>query len=150
MWVGCQFISKPMTPNPNRILYPFRRSIMNFRPDPARSHRYSTKSRADLDGSSQISARSRWIRPDFDPMINPRLTRINPKSTRPKPKNLTKSPGRFWVKFFFTHLIQVESGLDINLTWSDPWTTLVLTVTKWCRGYESVQDRYFIILKINK
>lgn len=22
----------------------------------------------------------------------------------------------------------------------------VLTVTKWCRGYESVQDRYFIIL----
>ena len=130
MWVGCQFISKPMTPNPNRILYPFRRSIMNFRPDPARSHRYSTKSRADLDGSSQISARSRWIRPDFDPMINPRLTRINPKSTRPKPKNLTKSSGRFWVKFFFTHLIQVESGLGINLTWSDPWTTLVLTVTK--------------------
>ena len=50
---------------PEPIVYPYRRSITIFRPDPARSSRYPTKSRPDLDGSGQISVRSRRIRPYF-------------------------------------------------------------------------------------
>ena len=50
---------------PEPIVYPYRRSITIFRPDPARSSRYPTKSRPDLDGSGQISVRSRRIQPDF-------------------------------------------------------------------------------------
>ena len=50
---------------PEPIVYPYRRSITIFRPDPARSSRYPMKSRPDLDGSSQISVRSRRIQPYF-------------------------------------------------------------------------------------
>ena len=52
---------------PKPIVYPYRRSITIFRPDPARSSRYPMKSRPNIDGSDQISARSHWIRPDFIP-----------------------------------------------------------------------------------
>ena len=50
---------------PKPIVYPYRRSITIFRPDPARSSRYPTKSRPDLNGSGQISVRSRQIQPYF-------------------------------------------------------------------------------------
>ena len=92
---------------PKPIVYPYQRSITIFRPDPARSSRYPTKSRPDLDRFGQISVRSRWIRPYFgqisndpvrfrpdlagsgqisSPVINPKPIRINPKPTRPEPK----------------------------------------------------------------
>ena len=44
----------PWHPNWTKPLS-YRRSIMNFRPDSARFHRYLTKSRPDLVGSSQQS-----------------------------------------------------------------------------------------------
>ena len=136
---------------PEPIVYPYRRSITIFRPDPARSSRYPTKSRPDLDGSGQISVRSRRIRPYFSqisqdpvrfrpdlaesgqvssPVINPKPTRINPKSTRPEPKNPTRSPGRFRVNFLFTRHIRVESGLGTNPTRLDLWTPLLATGTR--------------------
>ena len=51
---------------PESNVYPYRRSITIFRPDPTRSSRYPTKSRPDLDGSGQISVRSQRIQPYFD------------------------------------------------------------------------------------
>ena len=109
---------------PKPIVYPYQRSITIFRPNSTRSSRYSTKSRPDLDGSGQISARSGQI---SSPMINPKPTRINPKPMRPEPKNPTKSPGRFRVNFLFTRHIRVESGLGTNSTRLDPWTPLAET-----------------------
>ena len=70
---------------PEPIVYPYRRSITIFWPDPARSSRYPTKSRPDLNGSGQISVRSRWIRPYFGQISNdpvrfrPDLARFRPR-----------------------------------------------------------------------
>ena len=86
--------------------YPYRRSIMIFRPDPARSSRYPMKSRLDLDGSGQISIRSRRIRPDFgqiskDPVkFRPDLDgsgQISVRSQRIRPDfgQISKDPVRF-------------------------------------------------------
>ena len=90
MQVGCRFlVSKPVTPNPNRILYlsnevlrffdQIRRDLVviwrnlgQISPDPARFH-------PDLAGSGQISSRSRRIWPDFVPSDKP-----NTDSTRPE------------------------------------------------------------------
>ena len=67
------------------IVYPYRRSIMIFRPDSARSSRYPTnlgqistdlaRFLSDLDGSDHISARSRRIWSDFG-QISPNLVRF--------------------------------------------------------------------------
>ena len=126
---------------PEPIVYPYRQSITIFRPDPARSNHYPTKSRPDINASGQISVRSRRIRPDFgqistdpirfllvlagsgqilSPVINPKPTQINPKPTRPEPKNPTRSPGQFRVNFLFTRPIRVESGLGTNPTRGHP------------------------------
>ena len=82
-------------PEPNPLS--FWQSITIFRPDPARSRRYLTKSRPGLNGSNQILARSRQIRPDFG-QISPGLGRFRPDldgfgyiSTRSR---------RIWPDFF--------------------------------------------------
>ena len=91
------------------------------------------RSRLDLDGSGQISARPRQIRPDFSPNDKTRHpTWVNPKSTRPKPKNRTRCPGRFRVKFLSTRLIRVESGLGTNPTRPDLWIALATVANPHC------------------
>ena len=136
---------------PEPIVYPYRRSITIFRPNPARSSCYPTKYRPDLDRFGQISVRSRQIRPYFDqilkdpvrfrpdlvgsgqisfPVINPKPTWINRKPMRPEPKNPTRSSGRFRVNFLFTRPIRVESGLGTNPTRPDLWTPLLATGTR--------------------
>ena len=50
---------------PEPIVYPYRRSITIFQPDPVRSSCYPMKYRPDLDRFGQISVRSRQIRPYF-------------------------------------------------------------------------------------
>ena len=107
------FRSKPVTPNPNRIIYPFRRSITNFQPNPTRFGQISTdpvRFQIDLAGSNQISTS----------VINPRPTQINPKPTRLEPKNPTKSLGQFRAKFLSTCLIKVKSEFGTNPTCGQP------------------------------
>ena len=143
------FQTRDTRPEPNPLS--FRRSITIFRPDPARSHRYLTKSRRDLDRSDQISARSLQVWADFvrismDSAIfrpdlvgsgqisslvrNPKLTRRDSKLTRFEPKNPTTSPGQFRVTFSSTQIIRVGSRLGTNPTRPDPWTPLTLIVPK--------------------
>ena len=65
---------------PEPIVYPYRRSITIFRPDPARSRYYPTKSKPDLDRSGQISPNLARFRPDLDKssQILARSHRIRP------------------------------------------------------------------------
>ena len=142
------FQTRDTRPEPNP--YPFRWNITIFRPDPARSHRFPTKYRPNLNGSGQISARSWQIRLDFgqispDPSrFRPDLDRfgqisslvisliptwINPKLTRPELKNPTRSPSWFRVNFLFTRPSRVESRLGINPTRGHPYINDSLRVS---------------------
>ena len=132
MWVDCQFlVSKSMTPNPNRNLYPFQRIITNFRSnpkrsrqdlvqilrDPVRSRRYPTKSRSDLlflfdlDGANQISALV--IKPEAN------LNQLETDKTRTKKSDQIHQVN-FRSKFPSTRIIRVEFRLGTNPTRPNP------------------------------
>ena len=102
---------------PEPIVYAYRRSITIFRPDLARSSRYPTKSRPDLDGSGHISARYRRIRSDFVPGDKPETD-----ETRTEKSN--QISGSVSGQFFLhpSHSGRVRIGHK-----PDPWTPLSST-----------------------
>ena len=120
MRVGCRFlVSKPVTPDPNWILYlsgevlrfsdqirqdlaVIWRNLGQILTDPARF-------RLDLARFGQISSRSRRIRLDFFPGDKP-----DTDPMRPETKNLTTSPGWFRATFPSTRIIQVGFRLGTN------------------------------------
>ena len=128
MQVGCRFlVSKPVTPNPNRILYlsdevlrffdQIRRDLVviwrnlgQISTDSARSRQIrpdfypiSTDPaifRPDIAGSGQISAKSRRIRPGFVPGDKPETDPNQPETDETQTEKSNQISGSVLGQFF--------------------------------------------------